>query len=350
MALPDRMLRIIDANRNRIAESLRLLEDLARLLLNDASLARQLKAMRHHLVTTTWPAGQSYLQARDAAGDVGTYIEVGSQAKQRGIAETVIANASRVQESLRVIEELAKLPGSNLDADKFKKARFALYSIERDLISRMMRQDKTGRISGLYAIIDSGFLEGRSHTEIAAQVIAGGAKVVQLRDKTTARGELLSVARELGKLCAAGNVLFVVNDHLDIALAADADGLHLGQEDLPVAVARRILPIDKIIGRSVVDVTQAAAAEAEGADYIAAGAIYPTASREAVEVVGLDVLGEIKKKVALPLVAIGGITRGNAAAVQAAGADSVAVISAILKAGSPEKAARQIVDRLWGTK
>ena len=160
----------------------------------------------------------------------------------------------------------------------------------------------------------------------------------------------MSVAQELGKLCAAGNVLFIVNDHLDIALAADADGLHLGQEDLPVAVARRMLPIDKIIGCSVVDAAQAVAAEADGADYIAAGAIYSTASRGAVDVVGLDVLGKIKNKVALPLVAIGGITGNNAAAVQAAGADSVAVISAILKAGSPEKAARQIVDRFGGTK
>jgi thiamine-phosphate pyrophosphorylase len=350
MALPDKTLRIIDANRNRIAESLRLLEDLARLLLNDANLTRQIKAMRHQLITTTWPAGHSYLQARDAAGDVGAYIEVGSQAKQRGIPETVIANASRVQESLRVIEELAKLPGSNLDADKYKKARFKLYAIERDLISRMMRQDKVGRISGLYAIIDTGFLEGRSHSEIAAQVVAGGAKVVQLRDKTTAKGELLAVARELRELCTAANVLFVVNDHLDIALAADADGLHLGQEDLPVAVARRILPIDKLIGCSVVDAAQAAAAEADGADYIAAGAIYPTTSREAIEVIGLEVLGKIKKKVALPLVAIGGITGDNAAAVQAAGADSVAVISAILQARSPEKAARQIVNRFGGTK
>ena len=258
----------------------------------------------------------------------------------------MVANARRVQQSLRVIEELAKLPGTKLDSEKFKRARFRLYTIERGLISRLLRRDKAGRIAGLYAVMDTSLLQGRSHVEVAAQTIKGGARIIQLRDKTTARGELLSVARKLKELCAEHDVLFIVNDHLDIALAADADGLHLGQEDLPLAVVRRLLPIDKIIGRSVVDVAQAAAAEADGADYIAAGAIYPTTSREAVEVIGLDVLGKIKKKVALPLVAIGGITRDNTAEVLAAGADSEAMISAILQAGSPEQAARQIVARL----
>jgi hydroxymethylpyrimidine kinase/phosphomethylpyrimidine kinase/thiamine-phosphate diphosphorylase len=113
-----------------------------------------------------------------------------------------------------------------------------------------------------------------------------------------------------------------------------------------LAVARRLLPIDKLIGCSVTGVAQAVAAESEGADYIAAGAIYPTMSREATEVTGLGILGQIKKRVSLPLVAIGGITRDNAAEVLAAGADSVAMISALLQAGSPEQAVRQIVDRL----
>jgi len=137
-----------------------------------------------------------------------------------------------------------------------------------------------------------------------------------------------------------------VNDYLDIALAADADGLHIGQEDLPLATARRLLPIDKIIGCSVATLDQAIAAEAAGADYIAVGAIYPTSSRGNTEVVGLEGLHLIRSRTKLPLVAIGGITADNIAGVIAAGADSAAVISTLLKAKSPSQAARQMIDIL----
>jgi len=141
-------------------------------------------------------------------------------------------------------------------------------------------------------------------------------------------------------------VLFIVNDYLDLALAANADGLHLGQNDLPVKVARRLLPIDKILGFSTTTVDKAIAAESDGADYIAVGSIYPTPSKETAVIVGLDRLRQVRQAVSLPLVAIGGITKNNAAEGMAAGANSVAVISAVLEAESPEEAARQIVDRL----
>ena len=339
-------LRIIDANLNRIGESLRLLEDLARLMLNNATLAKQLKAMRHELEVRELPVKKQLLQARNAEGDVGINIEAPEQVEERELPATVVANTRRVQQSLRVIEELAKIPSIKLDPEKFKKARFSLYTIERDLISRLLRKDKLERISGLYVIIDAQFLRGRSHIDVAAQAIEGGAKVIQLRDKTMPKRELLPIALELKSLCAENNVLFIVNDHLDIALAADADGLHLGQDDLPIPVARRLLPIEKIIGCSVTTVAQAITAESEGVDYIAVGAIYPTTSKEAVEVVGLERLCLIRNEVRLPLVVIGGITQDNVAEVSAAGANSVAVISAILEAVSPKEAARQIVDRL----
>jgi len=339
-------LRIIDANLNRVGESLRLLEDLARLMLNNATLAKQLKAMRHELEVRELSVKKQLLQARNAEGDVGINIEAPEQVEGRDLPATVVANTRRVQQSLRVIEELAKIPSIKLDPEKFKKARFSLYTIERDLISKLLRKDKVERISGLYVIIDAQFLRGRSHIDVAAQAIEGGAKVIQLRDKTMPKRELLPIALELKSLCAENNVLFIVNDHLDIALAADADGLHLGQDDLPIPVARRLLPIEKIIGCSVTTVAQAITAESEGADYIAVGAIYPTMSKEAVEVVGLERLCLIRNEVRLPLVVIGGITQDNVAEVLAAGANSVAVISAILEAESPKEAARQIVDRL----
>jgi len=343
---PEQTLRIIDANLDRIGEGLRLLEDLARFLLNDAPLTRQLKTMRHELVTSDLSFKQKLLQARHAQGDVGVNIEAPEQMKEKGLAELVVANAQRAQQSLRVVEELAKMPGVKLDREKFKKARFNLYTIERELLSKLLRKDKARHISGLYIILDTQSLNRRSHLEVAREMIRGGAKVIQLRDKMTGKGELLAIARKLKSLCAQHGVLFIVNDYLDLALAADADGLHLGQDDLPVEAARRLLPLDKILGCSVTTVDQATAAQSQGADYIAVGAIYPTSTREMVEVIGLERLRLIKKGVSLPLVAIGGINQANAAEVLAAGADSVAVISAILQAESPEKATRQIIARI----
>ena len=339
-------LRIIDANLNRIGEGLRLLENLARLLLNDTALTQQLKTMRHELVTSDWPSYQQLLQARNSEGDVGINIKAPGQEKPRELPAVVAANARRVQESLRTIEELAKLPDTKLDSERFKQARFNLYTIEQRLLSKLMRQDKIKHLPGLYVIIDTQALKGRRHIEVAKQVIQGGAKTIQLRDKLGNKKELLPIAQQLKNLCADKGVLFIVNDYLDLALATDADGLHLGQNDLPIKVARRLLPIGKILGGSTTSVDQAIAAESEGADYIAVGSIYPTPSKETAKVIGLDGLRQIRQAITLPLVAIGGITQDNAAEVMAAGADAVAVISAILQAESPEEAARQIAARL----
>jgi len=336
-------MRIIDANLNRIGEGLRLLEDLARLILNDATLSQQLKTMRHGILEKDWPFNQQLLQARDSEGDVGINIEA-PEGEKRELTTMVVANSRRVQESLRTIEELAKLPDVKLDPDKFKQARFDLYTIEQNLLSRLLRQDKVKRLPGLYVIIDTPALKGRSHVEVASQAIRGGAKVVQLRDKIQSKKELLPIAKQLKKLCAEHDVLFIMNDHFDLALAVDADGLHLGQDDLPVKAARKLLPIDKILGRSARTVDQAVAAESEGADYIAVGSMYPTPTKETAQVVGPERLRQIRQTVTLPLVAIGGINKDNAAEVMAAGADSLAVIRAVVQAEAPEEAARQLVD------
>ena len=347
-AFSHQTLRIIDASLNRIGEGLRLLEDLARLLLNDAALTQQLKTTRHELIRGDWPFHQQLLESRNSEDDVGIDIEVPGEEKERDLPTTVMANARRVQESLRTLEELAKVPGAapELDSEKFKQARFVLYTVERDLLAKLLRQDKTNRIQGLYVIIDTAVLGGRGHVEVAAQAIHGGAKIIQLRDKALSRKELLSVAQKIKNLCAEHNVLFIMNDYLGLALAVGVDGLHLGQDDLPLKIARRLLPMDKILGCSVTTVEQAVVAVSEGADYIAVGSMYPTPSKATAKVVGLERLREVRQKVALPLVAIGGITRDNAAEVRAAGADSVAVISAVVGAQAPEEAARQIVDGL----
>lgn len=336
------LLRMIDANLNRSSEGLRVLEDIARFLLNDVELSRRLKALRHDLVNETKLLSIELLSQRDSEYDVGRPhpISLSSKEKElnmkttslRSLPDLVTANAKRAEESLRVIEELAKLPeiSSMLNSAGFEQARFTIYTLERDLISKISRRDKIERMAGLYVILDRQFLAGRDELDIASQIIHGGARVIQLRDKQSKRGELLLVAQKLKELCSQSGVLFIINDYLDLAMAVDADGLHVGQEDLPLPVIRRELLIDKIVGCSVTTLSQAVRAQDEGADYIAVGSIFPTTTKKGATVVGVDILKELKRIVSIPIVAIGGINQNNIGEVVAAGADAIAVISAIL--------------------
>jgi thiamine-phosphate pyrophosphorylase len=142
MEMPKPALRIMDANLNRIGEGLRVLEEIARLLLDDVDLSQQLKDMRHRMVRVDLSLEQQFLQARDSEGDVGIDLEASGQKKYKDIPATIVANARRVQEAMRVMEELSKNPGVPLESDKFKRARFDLYTIEKELYSRLMKQDE----------------------------------------------------------------------------------------------------------------------------------------------------------------------------------------------------------------
>ncbi len=339
-------LRIIDASLNRAAEGLRFLEDAARFILNDAALTEQLKALRHEIITGDWPFHQLLIQSRDSQGDVGAALEVEGSKDKKNLSSAIVANSRRVQEALRTLEELAKIEGSVLpvSSEKLQQARFTMYTIEKNLLSRLLRQDKMKLIKGLYAIIDTRSLKGRNPLEFTGQVIRGGAKIIQLRDKTTSKKDLLPIAQALSDLCKANGVLFIINDNLDIALAVGADGLHIGQEDLAVNAARKLAPMDMIIGCSVFNAEQAQQAVADGADYVAVGAIFPTPSKDAV-VLGLEPLRQVKQAVSVPVVAIGGINLDNLTEVKKAGADSIAIVGAILGTDSSEKAAREIIKK-----
>jgi len=339
------MLRIIDANLNRLNEGLRLLEDVARFLLNDATLSTRLKSLRHELSEDIPPIRKALLSARDASGDVAAFAD--EDMVRSDIPAIVAANARRVTESLRVLEELAKLPDSKLDPSRFKHARFAVYTIERELMGKVLRREK--RIHGLYVIIDPQLLGEKDEVATCQQAIRGGARVIQLRDKKRDKAEVLVAARQLKEACSPSRVPLIINDYTDITIATDADGVHLGDCDLPVAEARRLLPIDKLIGRSTKTVEQSKRAEDDGADYIAVGSIYPTTSKEKFTVVGLERLRQIRKAVSLPIVAIGGINADNITDVIGAGADAVAVISAVLAADNVEKAARSLAQRMEAT-
>jgi thiamine-phosphate pyrophosphorylase len=343
--MPHQTLRIIDANCNRIAEGLRFLEDVARFLLNDFKVTQQLKTMRHNLVKSLSRFGTALLSERDSESDVGAVTETSNQ---QDLLSLVTANAKRVAEALRVIEELSKLPDLSvtLRSKDFEQARFNLYTLEKELLSRLMRRQKLKQLTGLYVIIDTQILEPKDEIDAARKAIRGGAKAIQLRDKKYAKGELLAIAQKLKDLCYKSNTLFIMNDYLDIAVAAGADGLHIGQKDLPLSVVQKELPIDKIVGLSTTTLEQAQKAEAEGADYIAVGSVFPSPTKTSANVVGLKHLSQVRKKVSIPIVAIGGITKDNIGEVMAAGADSAAVISAALAQKDIESAIRQLVQAI----
>lgn len=338
------MLRIVDANLNRVGEGLRVLEDITRFILNDREISEQLKTLRHDLLPRNSSVQRRLLRARKADEDVGAFIDVEDEAERTDAVSLVSANSRRVQQSLRVLEEVAKIQGqeSGLDWDKFKHARFNLYVLEQKIVLKLLRQQKRARVSGLYVIIDSEVLKGRNEVEVARHAIQGGAKVIQLRDKLRPKGMLVPLAQQLKKLCAEADILFIVNDYLDLAIASDADGLHIGQEDLPFAEARKVLPADKIIGCSSATLDEALRAEEEGADYIAVGSIYPTPTKPDARLAGLKTLRQVKKKVSIPVVAIGGINEDNIAEVIRAGADAVAVISAVLSGDDVKKASQRL--------
>lgn len=325
------MLRLIDANLDRLAEGLRVLEDTARFVLGDVQITETLKRMRHDLTTTDPAFRNTLLASRNSLADVGRESAVANIPRTH-LGDLVTANARRAQESLRVLEEYSKLsqiPEGLAERD-FETARFALYTIEKELSLRLIRHEKRERITGLYVILDVQSLEGRSEVEVARRVIQGGARAIQLRDKHRDKRELIAVSQEIKQICAKADVLFLVNDHIDVAVASDADGVHLGLNDAPVALAREMMALDKIVGCSARTVAQALSAQESGADYVGVGAMYPSPTKSDAEVVGPDRLREMRGRISIPIVAIGGINQTNLSEVLESGADSAAVISAVL--------------------
>lgn len=343
--MPLQILRIIDANCNRVGEGLRFLEDVARFLLNDAGLTRQLKQLRHNLVTSLSQFGPALMSVRNADTDVGVDTSI---IRQQDLSSLVTANARRAEEGLRVVEEISKLPelSSKLRSKDFEAMRFSLYTLQRELISRVTRRQKMERLTGLYVIIDTQTLGHGNPIDAARKAIRGGAKVIQLRSKDKSKAALLILARQLADLCRKSGVLFIVNDYIDITIASEADGIHVGQDELPIRVIREELPVDSIIGLSVTTTAQARKAEKEGADYIAVSAIFSSITKPKAKAVGLERLRQLKKAVAIPVVAIGGINRQNIGEVLSYGADSVACISAVLGQKDIEAAARQLVQEI----
>lgn len=351
--------RLLDANFNRAREGLRVVEETARFILNNFELTNRLKNLRHELsrLQEELPGGyNAQLKSRQAYTDVGADFPSEAKDTRRDYLHLVIANFKRIQEALRVIEEYIKLSGP---AAKIKKMRFAAYSLEQEavnylekfLVNLNIRQEMAAEKSqdgpntvnmlpvkrkldySLCVIIDHKFANGKSPLEIARAAISGGASIIQLREKEFTTWQLIEVGKEISRLTAEAGVTFIVNDRADVALAVGADGVHLGQEDLKIDVARQILGPEKIIGVSTHNLEQALEAQFQGADYIGVGPLFENHSKNNGSIpVGLNLLKQIAEEVRIPKIAIGGIKTHHIQEVINAGADGIAVIKAAINA------------------
>lgn len=197
----------------------------------------------------------------------------------------------------------------------------------------------------VYLVTDRDILGDRDLLTAVEQALQGGVTMLQLREKTASSRDFYQLAVRMKKLAAACQVPLIINDRLDIALAADADGLHIGQEDLPPGVARRILGPGKILGYSVSTVAEAVYGERNGADYLGAGPVYATGSKaDAASPIGIDGLRQIKQSVSIPVVGIGGIGGANILDVKRAGVDGISVISAIMGSQDIRGSSRMLAD------
>ncbi|MFN6337601.1 MAG: thiamine phosphate synthase [Cyanobacteriota bacterium] len=336
--------RLLDANLDRAREGLRVLEDWCRFVLNRPDLVVRLKDLRQRL-------GQrhrlAYKMARHAASDPAAALAHPAQRERDEPLAVVAANAGRVQEALRVLEEFGRAADPEL-ADEAVKIRYALYDLEVECLRGSAVEGHTSRERlercHLY-LITSPVPELLAVVEAALQA---GLRLVQYRPKEEPSTDLerLEQARALRRLCQRYDALFLVNDRVDLALAVDADGVHLGQGDLPTALARRLLGPDRLIGRSTHSPDQLRQAIAEGCDYAGVGPIHETPSKPGRSPVGLAYVALAAKDCPIPWFAIGGIDVTSLAAVKGAGAKRVALIRAITEASDPFGATAELLRRL----
>lgn len=334
------ILRILDANLNRAREGLRVVEEYARFVLEEASLSESIKVLRHDLVASIPKTiGAALHTHRDSRGDAGREIPNPSDGQRSGAGEVARASAARVSEALRCIEEYAKTI-DRACAGRVAALRYRMYELETRLTLNAAAIDRFGHVR-LYVIITAALCR-RDWFETARLVIDGGANAIQLREKSLPDSELLQRARRLATLCREHGVLCIVNDRPDIALRSQADGLHVGQDDLSVADVRRIVPASMIVGVSTHTSDQIHRAIETAPDYIAIGPMFATATKPQPHIAGPQTLARARSRTSLPLVAIGGITLENAAAVLSAAPCALCICSAVIAAEDPLRATVQL--------
>lgn len=328
--------RILDANLDRAREGLRIIEEWCRLGLNDQPLAEECKQIRQELAQ--WHSWE-LRQARDTPGDVGTDLSHPQEEVRDSIELLLQANLCRSQEALRVLEEYSKLYEPKM-AVACKQLRYRVYTIESSLFNNYRLQQLQS--APLY-LVTSPEPEILKTVEAA---LKGGLTLVQYRDKDGNDRDRLEKADQLCQLCHRYNALFIINDRVDIALAVDADGVHLGQNDAPVSFAREILGKHKIVGRSTTNKQELNRAIAERADYVGVGPFYETPTKPGKAALSKEYIDYVKAQCPVPWFAIGGIDLSNLDAVLTVGAQRVAVVRAIMQAEQPGQVTRQFLTQL----
>jgi thiamine-phosphate pyrophosphorylase len=328
--------RILDANLDRAREGLRVIEEWCRFALDGRSLVEECKALRQELAHWHTPELRA---ARDTPDDVGTDLTHPNEATRSDVQQVLQANLCRVQEALRVLEEYGKVYHPEMGAT-CKQMRYRIYTLESTLMMYERHQKlKDARLYLVTSPSDSLFA-----TVEAA--LKGGLTLVQYRDKESEDQVRLERAAKLCDLCHQYQALFIVNDRVDLALAVNADGVHLGQQDIPLSLARQLLGSQRIIGRSTKNPEEMQRAIQEGADYIGVGPVYETPTKAGRAAAGLDYVRYAVDHATIPWFAIGGIDLTNLPEVLAAGAQRVAVVRAIMQVESPTSATQSFLDRL----
>ncbi len=338
------VLRILDANANRAREALRVIEDYARFALNDEALCGSLKGLRHDLAAATSSIVDEAILHRDTPGDVGTQTKTTAELSREDTAHVVTAAGKRLGEALRTIEEYLKTLDPSA-ASKVESIRYRFYDFERQ-IALSLRPAGCGFANvRLYVLITESACK-RSWLEVAEQAILGGADCLQLREKSLESGELLCRAKDFVALCKRHNVISIINDRPDVALMSDADGVHVGQSDLPAAEVLKLLGRGKILGVSTHNLNQARQAVRDGADYIGVGPFFRSPTKPRDFIAGPDYARQVADQITIPAVAIAGISEANVDEVLATGIRAVAVTAAVAGSADPQAVARELKKKL----
>lgn len=322
------MKRIIDANLNRATEGLRVIEEIARFILSDTELSARLKTIRHELQKFFDVEYDNLLDSRDTLNDVGCNII--NPDKKESLDSIFKANFKRVEEAFRVLNQYASIDDSY---------RYRIYTIEKEMRSKLKLDYKKIFLNDkkLYLVTNSdNFESDEIFLDKVALSIKSGVDIVQLREKNTTSKRFIYLAQRIRELTSHFGAAFIVNDRVDIAKISNADGVHLGQDDIPVSNAREILGDNAIIGVSTHCPEHAKKAITDGADYIGVGPVFKTPTKPSKDPVGLEYVKWAADNVNIPFFAIGSIDTANIKEVVQAGAKRVAVIRAIMYADDIE--------------
>ena len=338
--------RIIDVNYNRAREGARVVEEFARFVLNCSSLSSRVKKLRHDLCKAVSGLDQNRLLAsRDSVHDVGFGLEVAGQLRRSEPMDVFIAAAKRLPEALRALSESI----STIDpviAAAIEKLRYDAYTLEKDIHLSVVTGMKYSKVR-LYVLLDGSL--GAELDRVARKCIAGGADCLQLRCKNLSDKQVYGLAEVLVGICRESGVISIINDRADIAIAVDADGVHLGQDDISVESVRKLQNSPLIIGLSTHNMAQLSDAIEQRPDYVGIGPAFPTTTKPDIQIAGLDYVRQALDHLSdsgIGHAVIGGVNMENVDRVIEAGARTIAVCSAVTASDDPEGSCRNLKAKL----